>query len=76
MSVTPLRVRFEHFELDEANARLTRHGKPVPLTPKTFNVLCALARQPGQLIKRETLLKTIWGHLRVTQAILSFQRSG
>ena len=70
MSMTPLRLRFDHFELDEANARLTRQGKPVPLSPKTFNVLCALAREPGQLVKGDALLKAIWGHEYVSDSVL------
>ena len=38
-----LRMRFERFELDEAEAQLTCAGQPVPLAPKPFAVLCALA---------------------------------
>ena len=38
------RLHFDRFELDEAEARLTRAGEPVALAPKPFAVLCALAR--------------------------------
>ena len=38
------RLRFDRFELDEAEARLTCAGEPVALAPKPFGVLCALAR--------------------------------
>ena len=34
-----LRLRFDAFELDEADARLRRDGKPVALAPKAFGVL-------------------------------------
>ena len=44
---SPIRVRFDAFELDEANARLLSSGAPVPLAPTPFGVLCALTRQPG-----------------------------
>ena len=41
-----LRLRFDRFELDESDARLTRDGCAVPLTPRVFAVLCELARAP------------------------------
>ena len=45
----PLLLRFHPFELDERQARLLRGGQAVALAPKAFEVLCALARAPGQL---------------------------
>ena len=42
----PVRLRFDDFELDEANAWLLRGGKAVALAPTPFSLLCALARQP------------------------------
>jgi DNA-binding winged helix-turn-helix (wHTH) protein/tetratricopeptide (TPR) repeat protein len=68
--VTPLRVRFDAFELDEANARLTRDGTPVALPPKAFAVLCTLARQPGQLVTKNDLLDAVWGHQHVSESLL------
>ncbi len=38
------RLRFDRFELDEADARLLCAGEAVALAPKPFAVLCALAR--------------------------------
>ena len=37
-------------------------GKPVQLTHKAFCLLAFLARHPGQLITRETLLNMVWGY--------------
>jgi DNA-binding winged helix-turn-helix (wHTH) protein/tetratricopeptide (TPR) repeat protein/ABC-type cobalamin/Fe3+-siderophores transport system ATPase subunit len=62
--------RFDTFELDERNARLTRGGVPVPLPPKAFAVLCALARTPGTLISKEALLDQAWGHQFVSESVL------
>jgi DNA-binding winged helix-turn-helix (wHTH) protein len=62
--------RFDHFVLDEADARLTRSGKPVPLAPKPFAVLCALARTPDRLLTKNELLDLVWGHRFVTNASL------
>lgn len=69
-ATTPLRLRFEAFELDEANARLTRNGQPLALAPKAFAVLCALARQQGQLVTKNALLDAVWGHRHVSESVL------
>jgi DNA-binding winged helix-turn-helix (wHTH) protein len=71
-SSTPpsLRLRFNQFELDEADARLTRAGEPVPLAPKPFAVLCALARAPRTLVTKNALLDSVWGHRFVTESVL------
>ena len=66
----PLRVRFHEFELDEADARLTRTGQAVPLAPKPFAVLCALARTPRTLVTKNDLLDLVWGHRFVTESVL------
>ncbi len=70
MDDTPRRLRFDEFELDEANASLTRVGKPVPLPPKSFAVLCELSRQPGQLTRKGALLDAVWGHRHVSESVL------
>ena len=64
------RLRFDHFELDEADARLTCDGRPVALAPKPFEVLCALARTPGMLVTKNALLDAVWGHRFVTESVL------
>ncbi|HET9388249.1 MAG TPA: AAA family ATPase, partial [Steroidobacteraceae bacterium] len=66
----PLSLRFDAFELDEINARLTRDGRPVPLPPKALAVLCALARHPGQLVTKNALLDAVWGHRHVSESVL------
>jgi len=57
-----LRIRFDRFELDEANATLLREGEPVTLPPTPFAVLCELARQPAALLTKEVLLDNVWGY--------------
>src|SRR4029434_1935212 len=66
----PVRVRFDRFELDEANARLLRDGTAVALAPTPFAVLCALVRQPGSLLTTNALLDDVWGHQFVTDSVL------
>ena len=68
--LSPVRLRFAAFELDEGNARLTRNGCALALTPKAFGVLCALARHPGQLLSKDALLDAVWGHRHVSESVL------
>ena len=64
------RLRFDQFELDEADARLTCAGHPVALAPRPFAVLCALARSPRMLVTKNALLDAVWGHRFVTESVL------
>jgi len=67
---SPVRLRFDAFELDEANARLTRNGAPVGIPPKAFAVLCTLARSHGKLVTKDALLDAVWGHHHVSESVL------
>jgi DNA-binding winged helix-turn-helix (wHTH) protein len=73
-AVTPerrsVRLRFDGFDLDETEARLTHVGEPVPLAPKPFAALCVLARTPSMLVTKHALLKAVWGHQFVTDSVL------
>jgi TolB-like protein/DNA-binding winged helix-turn-helix (wHTH) protein/Tfp pilus assembly protein PilF len=51
---------FGPFRLDAEERLLWRDGEIVSLTPKAFDVLLALITQPGHLLEKETLLKTVW----------------
>lgn len=65
-----LHVRFGEFELDQGNARLLRAGSPVALAPTPFELLCALARQPGAMLTKHALLDGVWGHRFVSDSVL------
>ena len=69
-ALDPVLVRFDAFELDEANARLMCNERAVTLAPKPFAVLCALARKPGSLVTKNALLDLVWGHRFVTESVL------
>ena len=69
-SPEPVRVHFNEFELDEANATLIHLGRPVALAPTPFALLCALARRPGSLLTKNALLDEVWGHQHVTDSVL------
>src|SRR6478609_2062778 len=65
-----LHVRFGEFELDQGNARLSRAGNPIALAPTPFELLCALARQPGTMLTKHVLLDGVWGHRFVSDSVL------
>lgn len=54
-------VRFGDVTVDLAAKIVTRAGAPVHLTPTEWRMLEFLARHPGALVTRQTLLKDIWG---------------
>jgi DNA-binding winged helix-turn-helix (wHTH) protein len=66
----PVRVRFDRFRLDEANASLMCDDTPVALAPTPFAVLCALVRKPGSLLTKNALLDEVWGHQFVSESVL------
>lgn len=49
-------------QLIEAEHRVTVNGRTVELTPKEFDLLKFLMRQPGRIFGRETLLREVWGY--------------
>ena len=66
----PVHVRFDRFQLDEANASLLRDDTPAALAPTPFAVLCALVRKPGLLLTKNALLDEVWGHQFVSESVL------
>jgi two-component system, OmpR family, response regulator RegX3 len=54
----PLRVG--GLEIDERARRAQLDGSPLDLTPKEFDLLTALARDPGAAVSRRRLLEEVW----------------
>ena len=54
----PLRVG--GLEIDERARRATLDGRELELTPKEFDLLAALARDPGAAVSRRRLLEEVW----------------
>lgn len=48
--------------VDPSRRRVTVEGKDVPLTPLEFEILLALARDPGVVLTREQLMDRVWGY--------------
>jgi two-component system, OmpR family, copper resistance phosphate regulon response regulator CusR len=47
-------------ELDLARVKARRGGRELDLTAKEFQLLCYLARRPGQVLSRTTLAEQVW----------------
>jgi two-component system response regulator MtrA len=48
--------------IDLAGRGVSRDGEDIPLTRTEFDLLVDLARHPGQVLARDTLLDRIWGY--------------
>ncbi len=49
-------------EVDPASFTVTKKGEPVVLTATEFRLLVELARRPGHVLSRETLLERVWNY--------------
>ena len=49
-------------QIDVAGHQVRRGGVPLTLTPLEFDLLACLARRPGQVLTRESLLQEVWGY--------------
>jgi DNA-binding response OmpR family regulator len=56
------RLSIGPMEIDLAGREVQMEGRPVPLTPKEFDLLVTLARNRGRVLGRETLLQKVWGY--------------
>src|SRR5882762_1986380 len=63
--------RFGQFVLDQGRRTLSRADSPVSLTPKAFDVLLFLAKNPNRLVTKEELLQAVWGDTFVEEGNLT-----
>jgi TolB-like protein/DNA-binding winged helix-turn-helix (wHTH) protein/Flp pilus assembly protein TadD len=52
--------------------RLTKGEATVQIEPKVMDVLAALAAQPGEVLSRDQIIKTVWPDTFVTDEVLSY----
>jgi Tol biopolymer transport system component/DNA-binding winged helix-turn-helix (wHTH) protein len=72
MSTRPKHLyEFGPFRLDTAEQLLLRDGKPLPLTPKAFEMLVALVEHSGHLVEKEELMKVVWADAFVEESNLT-----
>ncbi|MGO9515988.1 MAG: winged helix-turn-helix domain-containing protein [Candidatus Korobacteraceae bacterium] len=62
---------FGPFRVDPEKEILLRAGEPVPLTPKTFQILLVLVRHSHEVVSKDDLMKAVWPDTFVEEANLS-----
>jgi len=62
---------FGPFRIDPDKEILLRAGEPVPLTPKTFQILLVLVRHSQEVVTKDDLMKMVWPDTFVEEANLS-----
>src|SRR5438034_9019802 len=62
---------FGAFRLDPIKRVLTRDGKPVALTPKSFDILVLLAKSNGRVLEKEGLMQALWPESFVEESNLN-----
>lgn len=55
-------IKFHSLEIDEKKRKVILSGKRVDLTPKEFDLLVLMAKNPGRSYSRSELLELIWGY--------------
>lgn len=58
---------FEYFRIDVSRRLLLRQGKPVPLTPKAFDILLVLVQNQGRVVEKDELMKLVWPETTVEE---------
>jgi DNA-binding response OmpR family regulator len=58
--VEPLKRSIADLQIDLEARRVWRAGKAIELTPREFDLLAFLLRQPGQVVTREMLAQEVW----------------
>lgn len=62
---------FGPFRVDPEKETLSRDGAPVPLTPKTFQILLVLIRHAPEPVTKDELMQAVWPDTFVEEANLS-----
>ena len=55
---------FGDVHVDAMTRAVTKAGKPVDLSPKEFDLLHYLLQRAGAIVRREELLRNVWGYKR------------
>ena len=63
-------LRIGNIEIDQVSHTILRDGKTIPLTRLEFDLIVALAKEPGRVFTREALLSEVWGYRPATDTRL------
>lgn len=64
-------LEFASFRMDREKQLLLREGKPVPLTPKAFQLLAVLIEGRNEVVSKDELMKAVWPDTFVEETNLS-----
>jgi two-component system response regulator MtrA len=59
-----------NIKIDQIAHSIIRNGQNIPLTRLEFDLLVALAKEPGRVFSREALLSEVWGYRPATDTRL------
>ncbi len=67
-------ISFGRLQIDLIHRRVRVDGQETHMTPTEYNLLCALAQHPNQVLVHEQLLNAVWGpeHGAETDSLRSF----
>src|SRR5579863_4848205 len=63
--------RFDQFEVDDREFRLSEDGTPVQLEPKVLRLLIYLIENRNRLVRKQELLDAVWPDAMVTENALT-----
>ena len=64
------KLNLADFAIDLVAHQITRQGKAIQLTRLEFDLLVALAKEPGRVFSRDELLSEVWGYQHSTDTRL------
>jgi DNA-binding winged helix-turn-helix (wHTH) protein len=64
---------FGPFRLEEEERRLLKHGDPVHVPPKAFDVLRVLLANANGMVTKAQLLEQVWPDTFVEEGVLAVQ---
>lgn len=62
---------FGEFQLNPDEHLLSRGSQPVPLSPRTFDLLVKLVENAGHLLDKDTLIREVWADASVEEGNLN-----
>jgi DNA-binding winged helix-turn-helix (wHTH) protein len=63
--------RFDNILVEPAAHRLERDGQTLSVEPKVYTVLLTLLRHAGEMVSKDALLDSVWGHHHVSTGVLN-----
>jgi two-component system response regulator MtrA len=69
-AVSDVGLKIGNVEINQISHTIIRDGESIPLTRLEFDLIVALAKEPGRVFTREALLSEVWGYRPATDTRL------